>query len=125
METNFRLSRLVRTPSSEIYLVWDGSERVGQVDIHYAGDTIHATIILEKDLPMEEEGGLLSALDDEVVTSYKSRFDREDFVAYVFRGEQISRYTDDRTTVDDLDEEEDGYDEEDEDDEEDAGDGLN
>lgn len=109
--TRFKLTRLVRTQSSEIYLVWDGEKRVGQIDIHYAQDTIHATVIFEADLTVQEEEELLTQIDDDIVSSYLPRFEREDFVAHVFRGEEISRYTDCSGAMDDLDEEDDGREE--------------
>lgn len=107
METRFKLTRLVRTQSSEIYLMWDGDKRIGQIDMHYAHDTIHATVIFETDLTVNEEEELLAQIDDDIVTSYLPRFEREDFVAHVFRGEEISRYTDCSGAMDDMDEDED------------------
>lgn len=107
METRFKLTRLVRTQSSEIYLVWDGDKRIGQIDIHYAHDTVHATVIFEADLTVGEEEELLAQIDDDVVSSYLPRFEREDFVAHVFRGEEISRYTDCSGTMDDIEEDDD------------------
>ncbi len=104
---HYKLSRLVRTQTSEIYLIWEEDRRVGQIDLHYAQDTIHATILFETDLDMAEEEEILAMVDDDIVSSYMPRFDRDDFVAHVFRGEQISRYTDCRAAVDDLDDEED------------------
>jgi hypothetical protein len=111
VETRFKLTRLVRTQASEIYLVWDGERRVGQVDIHFAHDTIHATVIFEADLTVSEEEELLAQIDDDVVSSYLPRFEREDFVAHVFRGEEISRYTDCSGPMEDLDDEDDGREE--------------
>ncbi len=102
METRFKLTRLVRTQTSEIYLMWDGEKRIGQIDVHYAHDTIHATVIFESDLTVSEEEELLAQIDDDIVTSYLPRFDREDFVAHVFRGEEISRYTDSSGAMDDI-----------------------
>ena len=67
VETRFKLTRLVRTQSSEIYLVWDGDKRIGQIDIHYAHDTVHATVIFEADLSVGEEEELLAQIDDDVV----------------------------------------------------------
>ena len=49
--TNFRMTRLVRTQSSEIYLIWDDDRRLGQLDLHYAHDTIHATLVLTSSMP--------------------------------------------------------------------------
>lgn len=82
--------------------MWDGEKRIGQIDVHYAHDTIHATVIFESDLTVSEEEELLAQIDDDIVTSYLPRFDREDFVAHVFRGEEISRYTDSSGAMDDI-----------------------
>lgn len=94
MDPRFRFTRLVRTAASEVYLVWEDEKRVGQVDLHYLQETIHATLILEADLSVTSEEELLAQLDDEVVASYLPHFDRQDFVVTVFRGEEISSYTD-------------------------------
>ncbi len=105
--TNYRLTRLVRTQTSEIYLVWDEDRRIGQVDIHFAHDTIHATMILESDLTLEQEEGLIAQIDDDIVQAYLPSFDREDFLITVFRGEEISHYTDSSGAMDDMDPDED------------------
>src|SRR5438270_4599551 len=109
MENRFKLTRLVRTHTSEIYLIWEGERRVGQVDLHYAHDTIHATIVFESDLTVSDEEELMAQIDDDIVSSYMPRFEREDFVAHVFRGEEISRYTDCSGAIDELDDEDDGH----------------
>ncbi|GDX40370.1 hypothetical protein LBMAG21_06620 [Armatimonadota bacterium] len=113
MESRFKFTRLVRTPSSEIYLFWDGSRRLGQVDVHFAQETVHATVIFETDLSVGEEEDLLAQIDDDIVSSYLPRFEREDFVAHVFRGEEISRYTDCSGPMDDIDDEDEDEDDED------------
>jgi hypothetical protein len=104
MDSKYKITRLVRTHSSEIYLLWNGDQRVGQVDVHFAHDTIHATVIFETDLPISDEEEIMAQIDDDIVSSYLPRFEREDFVAHVFRGEEISRYTDCSGTIDDIDE---------------------
>ena len=43
----FRLVRLLRTLSSEIYLVWHGDRRVGQIDLHFADSAIQANLFLD------------------------------------------------------------------------------
>jgi hypothetical protein len=105
--TSYRLTRLVRTQTSEIYLIWDEDRRLGQLDLHYAHDTIHGTLILEGDLTLEQEEGLIAQIDDDIVQAYLPSFDREDFLITVFRGEEISHYTDSSGAMDDLDEEDD------------------
>jgi len=126
MENNYkyRLSRLVRTQSSEIYLVWEEDRRVGQLDLHFAHDTIHATLVLEADLPVNTEEELLSQIDEDIVSSYLPSFDREDFLVTVFRGEEISSYTDSSGALDDMGDEdfEDNDDDDDDEDDDDDGD---
>jgi hypothetical protein len=104
MDGRFRLTRLVRTQSSEIYLVWEEQNRVAQLDLHYAHDTIHATLILEADLSVTSEEELLSQIDEEIVNSYLPNFERNDFIVTVFRGEEISSYTDSGHIEDDDEE---------------------
>ena len=94
MDARFRFTRLVRSQSSEIYLIWEEENRVGQLDLHYAHDTVHATLILETDLSVTSEEELLTQVDQDVVTSYLPNFERSDFIVTVFRGEEISSYTD-------------------------------
>lgn len=105
--TNFRITRLVRTQSSEIYLLWEDERRIGQLDLHYAHDTIHGTLLLETDLSLEQEEGLIAQIDDDIVQAYLPSFDREDFLVTVFRGEEISHYTDTSGAMDDMDEDDD------------------
>ena len=95
MQARFRFTRLVRTQTSEIYLIWEEESRVGQLDLHYAGDTVHATLILEVDLSVTSEEELLTQVDQDIVASFLPNFDRDDFMVTVFRGEEISSYTDD------------------------------
>lgn len=101
-KTVFKLSRLVRTASSEIYIVWEGETRVGQVHLHYAHDTIHAALLLEVDLTVTEEEDLLEAIDEDVVSSYLPSFEREDLLVTVFRAEEISSFSYASTDIDSL-----------------------
>ena len=97
MENNgkmqFKLSRLVRTAASEIYIIWEGDTRVGQVHLHYAHDTIHAALLLEIDLAVNEEEDLLEAIDEDIVSSYLPSFEREDLLVTVFRAEELSSFS--------------------------------
>ena len=104
MNGRFRLTRLVRTRSSEIYLIWEENNRVGQLDLHYAQDTIHATLILETDLSVTSEEELLTQIDEDIVSSYLPSFERDDFLVTVFRGEEISSYTDSQSLEEDEEE---------------------
>lgn len=100
MEGQYKFVRLVRTASSEIFVVWDGENRLGQLDLHYAGDIIHGTLILELELEPTREEELLTEIDQDIVSSYRPSYDREDFLVTVYRGEEISTYTDAQNDLD-------------------------
>ena len=85
----FRLVRLLRTLSSEVYLVWRGEQRIGQVDLHYADNSIQADLFLESPLEEEEREDLFRQLDEDVVSSYLPSFERDQFIITVFRGEEL------------------------------------
>jgi len=99
----YRLTRLLRTLTSEIYLVWDGERGVGQVDVHYADDVIHATVVLEPDIEQEDETALVRRLDREVVSGHREDFEREDFLVTVYRGSETTSYSDAVSDEDELD----------------------
>lgn len=88
-----RLSRLVRTVSSEIYLIWDGDKRVGQLHLHFAHYNVHATLIFEAALSLSEEEELLAQIDEDIVSSYLPSFEREEMLVTVFRGEEVSSFS--------------------------------
>ncbi len=91
--SNFRLSRNVRTVSSEIFIIWDEDIRVGQLHLHYAHDTIHAAVLLEVDLSVREEEQLLDTIDEDIVSSYLPSFEREDLLVTLFRAEELSSFS--------------------------------
>jgi len=103
MNSRFKFMRIVRTGSSEIYVIWEDEERVGQLDIHYARDTIHATLILETDLSVTSEEELLSQIDQDVVSSYLPVFERDNLLVTVYRGEEISTYSDAQGQIEEED----------------------
>ena len=102
MEGLFRLVRVLRTLSSEIYLIWDGERRVGQVDVHYPTQyrdpLIHATLLLEVLLSADEEETLVAQIDEDIVSAYLPSFDRQDFLVTVYRGQEVNQYNDSRIT---------------------------
>ncbi len=86
--------RVVRTESSEVYILWDGDSRVGQLDLHYAQDVIHGTLIVEGSLARDAQELIVRQIDQELVSSYMPSFDREDFLITVFRGEELEPFSD-------------------------------
>lgn len=88
----YRLSRLLRTQSSEVYLIWAGERRLGQVDLHYADAIIHANMLLEADLNEDEVMLLCAQIDEDIATSYLPSFEREEFIITIFRGEEVDSF---------------------------------
>ncbi len=86
---------------SEVYTIWSGERRIGQVHLHYVQDTVHAAIIFESDLSVSEEEELLQQIDDEVVSSYLPSFEREALLVTIFRGEEVNSFN--YAPEDDLD----------------------
>lgn len=101
-----RLSRVVRTQSSEVYLLWEDDARLGQVDLHFGPDLIHATLVLERELSGEQQADLIDQIDQDVVSSHLPRFGREDFLVTVFQGRELEPFSD-GPDEDDFDDEDD------------------
>ena len=104
-----KLVRVVRTSSSEVYIIWQDDTRLGQVDIHYGQDLVHATLVLEKDLSAEQQGDLVDQLDQDVVSSHLPQFAREDFLVTVFRGTELESFSDGEPDVEDDEEVDEEY----------------
>lgn len=105
MSDTFKLSRVVRTVASEIYVIWEGERRVGQLHLHYAHYTIHVTFIFEVDVSLSEEEELLAMVDDDVVSSYLPSFEREEMLVTVYRGEETNAFSYVPDGLDELDDE--------------------
>lgn len=105
MPDKFQLSRLVRTVSSEIYVIWEGERRVGQLHLHYAHYTIHVTLMLEVDISLSDEEDLIAQIDEDIVSSYLPSFEREEMLVTIFRGEEISSFSYSPAGIDEIDEE--------------------
>lgn len=106
---NVRFVRVVRTESSEVYLIWQEESRLGQVDLHFGWDLIHATLIIEKDLTNDQQAELVDCLDQEIVSSHLPRFSREDFLVTVFRARELDPFSDGPDEDDFEDDEDDDY----------------
>jgi hypothetical protein len=101
----FQLSRLVRTVSSEIYVIWEGERRVGQLHLHYAHYTIHVTLMLEVDISLSDEEDLIAQIDEDIVSSYLPSFEREEMLVTIFRGEEISSFSYSPAGIEEIEEE--------------------
>ncbi len=98
-----KMVRVVRTDTSEVYIIWQEDVRLGQADIHYGLDLIHATLVLEKDLTTEQQSDLVDQIDQDIVSSHLPQFAREDFLVTVFRGSELESFSDGEPDVEDDD----------------------
>jgi hypothetical protein len=82
----------MRTLSSEVYLIWRGTQRIGQIDIHYGDTSIQGDLLLEGPLDEAERDQLLRQLDEDVISSYLPSFEQEQFLVNVFVGEEVDSF---------------------------------
>lgn len=101
-----RFVRVVRTTNSEQYILWDDETRLGQIDIHYSLDLINATLILEKEMDVTTQNAIIDQIDEEIITSYLPRFERENFLITIYHGKELEPYADGEPDIDDDSEEE-------------------
>ncbi len=112
---SFRLVRLLRTLTSEIYVVWrsnpaaqespeTGEQRVGQMDIHYADNSVQADLFLESALDEESQRDLIRQVDDDIVSSYLPSFDRDQFIVTIFVGQEVDSFNYPPSSSDEIDE---------------------
>jgi hypothetical protein len=109
-----KLVRVVRTASSESYMIWQDDTRLGQVDVHLGMDLIHATLILEKDLDAAAQAKLIEILDLDIVSSHMSAYERENFLVTVWRGTELESFSDGEPDVDDGEDDDDDDDDKEE-----------
>ena len=109
---SIRYDRLCRTPSSEAYLLSDGDNPIGRIELHFTSTVVYGLLILEAD---REEGqilDLIERIDDDLVWS--ADVEREDFVVTVYQGREVGVYSDPRDGLEDEDDEDDEFEEDDE-----------
>lgn len=90
-DSPYRFSRLFRTPSSEVYFIWRGEERLGQVDVH-CNETLRIamlTLVLQAEMEREDIEELLETVEEEILASHLSEFERERLEVRVYRGQEV------------------------------------
>lgn len=97
-----RFEREYRTPHSEAYLLLEGDNRLGRIDLHFTGESVFATLVVEREMSEAEIQDLIEVIDDELVTS--AQVPRDDFVVAVYQGKEVGVYSDDYTEEDEEEE---------------------
>lgn len=102
--SDIRFVRVQRTASSEAYIVREGEDEIGRVDIHFGQTVVYATMVVSDD---ERDGDdileLIELIDEQLVLS--ADVVRDDFVISVYRGSLLGTYNDDSFDGDEEDEE--------------------
>jgi hypothetical protein len=107
MFPDLRYDRICRTAHSEAYLLSDGDDPFGRVDLHFGSSVVHGVLIVERDLADEDLHGLVQRIDDDLVWTADQA--REDFLVTVYRGTETGVISDREGNEADEDEEEDEH----------------
>ncbi len=101
-----RYDRVCRTSHSEAYLLSEGDDPFGRIDLHFGSSVVHGVLIVERDLADQDLHGLVQRIDDDLV--WTADQPREDFLVTVYRGTESGVISDrDGEEADDEDDEED------------------
>ncbi|HEX5416389.1 MAG TPA: hypothetical protein VFZ25_12040 [Chloroflexota bacterium] len=87
-----RFERQYRTTHSEGYLIFEGGDRLGRLDLHYTPTVVYATLVVERELDEDDILDLIEQADDELVLT--ADVPREDFVVQVYQGRDLGTYSD-------------------------------
>lgn len=97
-----RFERQYRTAHSEGYLVFEGSDRLGRVELHFTPTVVYGTLVVEREIEEDDILDLIEQADDDLVLT--ADVPREDFVVSVYQGRDLGTYSDEYFEDDDDDE---------------------
>ncbi len=84
--------RQFRTASSEGYVIQEGEQRIGRVDLHFASENVYATIVLEVPVDESDVAHIIEDIDEQLVVTATVR--RDDLNVWVYQGQEVGFYTD-------------------------------
>src|SRR5882757_9602085 len=111
MFPDLRYDRVCRTSHSEAYLLSEGDDPFGRIDLHFGSSVVHGVLIVERDLADQDLHGLVQRIDDDLV--WTADQPREDFLITVYRGSETGVISDRDSDESDDDDEDDDDDDED------------
>lgn len=101
---DYQFERECRTPYSEAYIITEGEERVGRVDLHFTPSIVYATLCISEKFAEDDIQQLIyHHIDEELVMS--ADVARDDFIVTVHQGREIGEFSDE--DFEDEEEEED------------------
>jgi hypothetical protein len=99
---DLRYDRVCRTPRSEGYLLSEGGEPLGRVDLHFGSSVVHALLVIERELTEDGLRGLVQRIDDDLV--WTADLPREDFLVTIYQGTEVGMLSDHEDDEGDTDE---------------------
>lgn len=88
---DYRFERECRTAQSEGYLISDGDQPVGRVDLHFTPSVVHGVLIVAERTTQPEVQELIALIDEDLVISADSSC--EDFVVTVYQGHDLGTFS--------------------------------
>jgi hypothetical protein len=89
---NLQYDRLCRSANSEAYLLSQGEEALGRVDLHFTADTVYGVLVVEREIPEDEIRALIDRVDEDLV--WTANVPRDDFIVTVYQGSEIGVFSD-------------------------------
>jgi hypothetical protein len=86
-----RFERECRTPNSECYTILDDDQPQGRFDVHFAGNIIHATLVVTERYTQEEIQDLIEDIDEELLDAVG--LNREDLIVHIHQGREIGVFS--------------------------------
>jgi hypothetical protein len=100
---DLRYDRVCRTPQSEAYLLSEGEEAFGRVDLHFGTRVVHGVLIVERALSDDDLHDLRQRIDDDLV--WTADRPRDDFLVTVYQGTERGVISDGEEDAEDSEEE--------------------
>src|SRR3990170_4814681 len=100
---SYSFERETRTPMSETFVIEHDGDEIGRVDLHYAGSTAYATLVVPLDYDDDQVEELIGEIDERLVMSWEPL--RDDFIVTVWAGREVGVFSETGDEDDDDDDE--------------------
>ena len=64
---DLRFERQYRTPHSEGYLMFEASDRLGRIELHFTPSVVYGTMLIEREMEEDDILDVIEQADDELV----------------------------------------------------------
>ena len=88
---DLRFERECRTPYSEVFTIFDEDAPQGRLDVHYAGNLIHATLCVSERFTQDEIQELIQNLDEDLLDAVC--LSRDDLIVHVHQGREVGMFS--------------------------------